>query len=220
VDGLAKEAEEAIVAELEREAAEFRFAYRTAGCELDVLRLATTLTHNAGDLDQGISFWSKSEAHRAAQSRIGRLAHENKTPFDGWFQVAAGIYRRAMSPEGHRHYPLRGVKALRRSPDYLLPLGPFLDDWGAMIATHGGLSPAERAEVVEALLTGCRKIAGQRGYFRALHGFFGAFHGKAESVIQLLPAAVRNEWKSGEIRRQLAVPRSSFESMMKKMIRG
>ena len=218
-DALAREAEEAIVNELEREAAEFRFAYRTQGCELDTLRLATSLTHNAGDLDQGISFWQKSEAHKAAKARLGRLAHENKAPFDGWFQVAAGVYRRAMAAEGHRHYPLRGAKALRRSADYLLPLGPFFDDWGAVIATHPGLTMDERAEVVGALITGCRKIEGQRGYYRALHGFFGALRGSAESVIRKLPATARNDWKNAELRRQVAVQRVSFESMMRKMIR-
>lgn len=219
-DVLAREAEAAIEAELAREAAEFRFAYRTPGCELDVLRLATSLTHNAGDLDQGISFWGKSESYGAARARLSRLAHENKSPFDGWYQVAADIYRRAMSPEGHRHYPLRGVKALRRSAEYLLPLGPFFDDWGAIVATHPGLTMEERAEVVAALITGCRKLEGQRGYYRALHGFFGAFRGSAERVIKMLPVTARNDWKNAELRRQLAVPRSSFESMMRKMIKG
>jgi hypothetical protein len=99
-------------------------------------------------------------------------------------------------------------------------LGPFFDDWGAAIATHPGLILQERAEVVEALLNGCRKIAGQRGYFRALHGFFEAFPGRADDVVRLLPAAARGEWKKAETRRALAVPRASFESMMKKMIRG
>jgi hypothetical protein len=35
-----------------------------------------------------------------------------------------------LSAEGHRHYPLRRMKALRRAPATLLPLCPFLDDWG------------------------------------------------------------------------------------------
>jgi len=216
---LAREAEETIVAELERQVVEFRYAAKTAGGELNVLRLAASLTHNVGDLDQGISFWPTSEPYRAARARLGRLAHENKTPFEGAYQIAAAIYRRAMSAEGHRHYPLRAVKPLRRSPDYLLPLGPFFDDWGAIIATHPGLALEERAEVMTALVQGCRKIEGQKGYFRALAGFAGAFAGSIDSVLRLMPAGARADWKTTEVRRQIAIPRSSFESMMMKMAR-
>ncbi|MDX2152489.1 MAG: hypothetical protein SFV54_17245 [Bryobacteraceae bacterium] len=215
----AEEAAAAIDRELAREAAEFRYAYATPGAELDVLRLSATLTHNAGDLDQGISFWPKSEAFAGARARFGRLAHENTKPYGGTFQTAAQIYKRAMSAEGHRHYPLRAVRALRRSPDFLLPLGPFFDEWGATIAVHPGLSLDERAETFAALVTGCRKIAGQRGYFRALAGFAGAFPGPLEQVIRLLPTSARNDWKDAALRKQVAVPRSSFESMMRKMVR-
>ncbi|HBY59114.1 MAG TPA: hypothetical protein DEH78_04790, partial [Solibacterales bacterium] len=186
---LAEEAGAAIERELAREAAEFRYALATPGAELDLLRLAATLTHNAGDLDQGISFWPKGEAFAAARARFGRLAHENSKPFGGAFQAAAQIYQRAMASEGHRNYPLRAVRALRRSPDFLLPLGPFLDDWGAIIATHPGLALEERAETVAALVAGCRKIPGQRGYYRALAGFMNAFPGSVETVVRLLPTS-------------------------------
>ncbi len=214
----ALEAAEAIDAELRRQAGEFAYAYRTPGCELDVLRLAATLTHNAGDLDQGISFWGKTEAHEVWRARFGRLAHENRTPYQGWFAFAADIYKRGLSAEGHRHYPLRAIRALRRSRDFLLPLGPFFDDWGAVIATHPRLSAEERAETVGALLNGCRKIAGQRGYYRALAGFFPALKGSPEAIIRLLPTTAKADWKRAEIRREISVPQGSFESRMKKLI--
>jgi hypothetical protein len=214
----ARRAGEAIEAELEREAAEFRCARRRAGCELDLLRISASLTHNAGDLDQGISFWPRGESYQLWRDRFGRLAHENARPFQGAFQAAAAIYKRSLAPEGHRHYPLRGVKALRRSASLLLPLGPFFDDWGALVATHPGLGIAERAETVGALIGGCRKIPGQRGYYRALAGFAAAYPGRVDDVIRLLPASLRGEWKNPGLRRAIAVPRPSFESMMRKLI--
>ncbi len=208
----------AIEAEMEREASEFRYAFGRPGCELDVLRISATLTHNAGDLDQGISFWPKAEPYRSWRLKFGRLAHENSAPFAGTFQLAAEIYNRAMAVEGHRNYPLRAVKALRRSPDLLLPLGPFLDDWGALVATHPALEISDRAGTVAALVTGCRKIPGQRGYYRALAGFSAAYVGPIDDVLRRMPASVRSDWKDPAMRKAVAVPRASFESMMRKMI--
>jgi hypothetical protein len=215
----AAQAAAAIDAELEREVTEFAYALKTPGLELEALKIATSLTHNVGDLDQGISFWSQSDAHKLAREPFHRLAHENKQPYRGMFQTAAAIYRRGMSAEGHRHYPLRAVKALRRSPDFLLPLGPFLDDWGRTIGSHSGLSDDERAEVLAALIAGCRKIPGQRGYFRAIHGMLDALGGRADRIVNLMPARSRSDLRDPELRKAIAVPRHSFESMMKKTLR-
>lgn len=214
----AERAIETIDGELQREATEMRFALDHKGCELDALRLAATLTHNVGDLDQGISFWPMVASHDAARQRFGRLAHENTSPYDGAYQQAARIYKRAMACEGHRNYPLRQVKPLRQSADLLLPLGPFLDDWGALIAVHSALTWQDRADVFAALVHGCRIIAGQRGYYRALHGMSSTLGGNMERVIQLTPNRTRAEWKDSEIRKQIVVARVSFESMMKKML--
>ncbi|HUQ95234.1 MAG TPA: hypothetical protein VM120_26390 [Bryobacteraceae bacterium] len=214
----AAQAAQAIDAELEREASEFQLALTHKGYELDVLRLAATLTHNVGDLDQGISFWPTLPTHDEARRRFHRLAHENTRPYRGVFSRAARIYKKAMSPEGHRNYPLRSIKALRRSPDLLLPLGPFLDEWGATVAVHPALDWADRAEVLAGLVHGCRTIPNQRGYFRAIHGMSHALGGNLDRVVRSLPARTRAEWKDAELRKQVAVPRQSFESMMKKMI--
>ena len=206
----------ALDAELARQAAAFRAALSTPGAELDVLRLAASLTHNCGDLDQGISFWHSGETTHRSLVRFHRLAHENRTPYSGTFQAAAGLYKDAMATEGHRHYPLRAVHALRRSADLLLPLGPFLDDWGALVASHPSLSAADRAEVLAALVSGCRKIPNQLGYFRALSGFASAPSAAFEDAAVRLPAALRKELRS--LRKRIDVPRISFESMMRKKV--
>ncbi|MBI4908058.1 MAG: hypothetical protein HY820_30820 [Acidobacteria bacterium] len=213
----AEKAAAAIDAELWREATEFRCAVERRGAELDVLRLSASLTHNVGDLDQGISFWSTQPTHAAARERFGRLAHENTLPYGGTFAHAARIYKKAMSPEGHRNYPLRGVKPLRRSADLLLPLGPFFDEWGSTVAIHPALNWEDRAEVLAALIHGCRTIPNQRGYYRAIHGLTDSLGGSLERVVRLMPAKSRAEFKDAELRKQVAVARISFESMMKKL---
>ena len=219
----AQKAADSIDAELKREAHEFRFVLnlvRTQPQEMrfaiELLRLSTSLTHNCGDLDQGISFWSNRDIYAPYRERFARLAHENTTPYEGTFQIAAGLYKRIMASEGHRHYPLREVRCLRSSPDFLLPLGPFFDEWGERIARHARLSLDDRAEVLSALVSGCRKIKNQTGYYRAISGMAAALGGQLENVARRMPASLRNEFKDPEIKKHIALKRVSFESSMKK----
>jgi hypothetical protein len=200
----------AVDAELAREAQAF-----DAARGLDGLRLAALLTHNAGDADQGISFWPKSGPYAEYRRRFGRLAHENAAPYGGAFQRAAAVYKRAMSCEGHRNYPLRAVKALRRSADLLAPISPFLDDWGELVSGHPLLSDQDRADTAAALLHGCRTIPNQRGYYRALAGM-----APPDAVLRLMPNRARAQWREASVRKQVAVPRVSFESMMGKLAAG
>lgn len=211
----AHKAAEAIDAELKREAHEFKFALNQAGREIDLLRLAMSLTHNCGDLDQGISFWSTNALYDSYRLLFGRLAHENTVPYGSMYQIAALLYKSLLASEGHRHYPLRDVHCLRRSPDFLLPLGPFFDVWGERIATHPALSTDDRAEVLTALLMGCKKIKGQVGYFRAISGFA---HGASllEKFASLLPGSIRHELRTPEVKRQVELSKTSFESSMRK----
>jgi hypothetical protein len=204
----------AIDAELEREARAFRAVAATPGQELDALRLAAILTHNVGDVDQGLGGWGEEALTHPHHARLRRLAHENAAPYGGSYQRAAALYKQLLSAEGHRHYPLRAVKALRSSPDLLLPFGPFFDDWGRTIASHEALSDAARGEVLAALLAGCRKIAGQAGYFRAIAGMED---GRGlDAFAKHLPGSARQALKDPELRRLVAIKQVSFESTLRK----
>lgn len=211
-------AADAIDAEFRREAHEFSFALRQPGQEMEVLRLAMSLTHNCGDTDQGIASWQEGPLYAPYRARFGRLAHENAAPYGGTYQVAARLYKRLLAAEGHRHYPLREVRCLRTSPDFLLPLGPFFDGWGARIATHPALGPTDRADVLAALLAGCKKIKGQVGYFRALHGFAHAAGG-LEQFAPHLPSSLRPELKAAELKRQVGLSQEAFEAGLAKRTR-
>jgi hypothetical protein len=216
----AEKTAEAIHAELEREAESFRIASKRQGREIEALRIAASVTHNLGDLDQGISFWEGSAAlYAASKVRFHRLAHENKTPYGGIFQVAAKVYSSLLASEGHRHYPLRPVKALRKSADLLLPLGPFLDDWGATVGQHAALAKEDRVEVLDALIKGCVKVPGQQGYFRAIAGFAEAAGRNFEQAVDLLPAGTKKKLRDSAFQKLVTLPRGSFESSMKKAFR-
>jgi hypothetical protein len=211
----------AIDEELRREAIEFYTAIETKGMELDALRICSSITHNVGDIDQGLSYWSKHEMYDDVRRDYGRLAHENTAPFGGVFAQAAKVYKRVMSAEGHRHYPLRSIRGLRTSPDLLLPLGPFFDDWGAQVARHPMVDDETRSEVLGAIITGSRKIAGQKGYYRAIRGMLEVLGtSRVDALVKKQGNTVRKDFEDPELRKLVAVSQESFESSMKKALKA
>ena len=177
----ARRFEVAIDEELCREAAAFDEVVRQKGRETTVAALAAILTHNAGDVMQVLGSKHARGLPPEVKLRFTDLARERFERYGGAFSRAAAVYRDVMAPEGHRNYPLRELKELRRSPELLLPIAPFLDDWGSRLALWPGWSVVERANVVGGLIDGCRKVRGQEGYYRALAGFDRAFPGGIES---------------------------------------
>src|SRR4029077_12880224 len=203
----AQEAQAAIEAEIDREQAVFDAVSGEKDAELDLLRLSMTLAHNRGDLSQGMGFWKNTPLTTPLMEHLAAR---------GRFERAVRIYQHTgLSAEGHRHYPLRSVKALRRSPATLLPLCPFLDDWGGVVARL-----EESHEVLEALVTGCHKVEGQQGYYRAIAGMRAAAPGAFDRAAAHMPNAVQRQLRDAELRKLIDVPRVSFESMMRKRARA
>lgn len=203
----AEEAHAAIEAEIDRERAVFDQVAAERDGELDLLRLAMTMAHNRGDLTQGMSFWKKTPVTLPVMERLSQR---------GRFELAVRMYQdTGLSAEGHRHYPLRPVRALRRSPATLLPLCPFLDDWGGIAARL-----QESDEVLAALVTGCQKLAGQQGYYRAIAGMIAASASDFARAAERMPSATQRLLRASEMRKLIDVPRVSFESMMRKRARA
>jgi len=203
----AEEAQAAIEAEIDREQAVFDAVAEERDAELDLLRLSMTLAHNRGDLTQGMGFWKRTPLTAPLMEHLSAR---------GRFAVAVRVYQHTgMSAEGHRHYPLRPVKALRRSPATLLPLCPFLDEWGGVVAQLD-----ESHEVLGALVTGCQKVQGQQGYYRAIAGMRAASPVAFGRAAARMPNAVQRLLRAAELRKLIDVPRVSFESMMRKRARA
>jgi len=197
----------AINKEIAREEAIFAAVSKEPGAEIDLLKVVMSLAHNRGDLTQGLSFWTKTPATRP---ELDEYAERGK------FAAAVKMYQATgMSAEGHRHYPLRPVKALRRSAELLLPLSPFLDEWGGKVARL-----PELADVMEALVAGCRKIEGQQGYYRALAGIREADSRAFDVAAKAMSNGARKDLRDPELRKRMDVPRASFESMMRKRARA
>jgi hypothetical protein len=203
----AQEGLAAIEAEIDREQAAFDAVAAERNAELDLLRLSMTLAHNRGDLTQGMGFWKPNGPTASIREHLS--AH-------GRFAGAVFIYQHTgLSAEGHRHYPLRAVKALRRSAATLMPLCPFLDDWGALV-----LRLEEAHEVLAALVTGCHKVEGQQGYYRAIAGMRAANSGAFDRAAAHMPNSAQKLLRDSALRKLVDVPRVSFESMMRTRTRA
>lgn len=213
--------EEALDAELRREAAAFDALAARKGGERDLLVAAAIVTHNAGDVDQGLSAREGKRVGERERTRFADLAGSDSSRYGGSYARAAALYRELLAAEGHRHYPLREIRPLRASPRLLLPIGPFLDDWGERLARWPGWSDETRAEVLAGLLTANRKVAQQLGYSRALAGWDAAAPGglEGERIARHLPPRARKELREPELRRRLAVRRESFEASHAKRAR-
>jgi len=202
----AEEAQSAIEAEIDREQAVLEEVAAERDAELDLLRLSMTLAHNRGDLTQGMGFW------KTTPLTTPLIEHFTAR---GRFALAVRIYQHTgLSTEGHRNYPLRPVKALRRSPATLLPLSPFLDDWGSVVARL-----EESSEVLAALVVGCKRVQGQQGYYRAIAGMLASSSAAFERAAARMPNSARSLLRSAEMRKLIDVPRASFEAMMRKRAR-
>ena len=209
--------------ELRREASAFERLARKPGPPEDawnLIRLGWILTHNVGDLDQGISFWpTETPEFQPWRERFAEMAHGRDKAYGGSFARAKVVYQ-TVSAEGHRHYPLRPLKCLRRAPELLLPLGPCFEAWGEAVATHPALSLDDRAEVLGALLGGIAKVAGQQGYQRAVYGLATATSGGVDALAKRLPAGIRAPLKDPDVRRHLGLAPSSFLSAIGKRARA
>jgi hypothetical protein len=220
--------ETAIDEELKREARAFDAAVaiaRAGGSGAAMLQLAATLTHNVGDVGQGLGVRNETPGVKPSVCpehlwlRFGDLARSGFDRYGGSYARAAAVYRACLATEGHRNYPLRKPKCLRTNPALFLPLGPFLDDWGAKLACWEGddnWGGAEKAEVVTALIEGCQKVPGQESYFRALAGFDSALSGGLASLDRWLASAPRKGLKDKLLRVKISTPRASFESSITK----
>jgi hypothetical protein len=147
---------------------------------LSCLKASAIVAHNFGDLDRVMDMWDLS----AADPLRLKFYKLTATPFDsdgklrylGRLWIAGELYKApigdkiagsSMAFENHRHFALRKPRCLRKDPRLLVPIGPFLDDWGKRVAEL--LDPAELGEVVDALEQGWERLPKTVGYGRALH---------------------------------------------------
>jgi hypothetical protein len=187
-----------------------------AGDGVGCLKASASLAHNFGDLDRVMDMWELGieDPLRLEFYRLGITPYDanRKLRYSGRLWIAGELYKSpidgsAMALENHRHFALRKPRALRRSPEFLIPTGPFFDHWGRTVArglvTPEGAPSEETHEVIDALVRGWDLLAKTVGYGRALRGF-----------LELHPEMVASMWaKDASKRRVLDTDQANFEKI-------
>jgi hypothetical protein len=204
----AERLEAQIEAELTREAAMFESRVR-AGEVVGALSAATILAHNVGDLSRVVEAWPRRPEVEATRKRYARLGHEpDRTRYGGSFYVAGAVNKAVMAIENHRFLALRAPRALRRSRDLLLPIGPFFYEWGMTVARS--FDEEERATVLAALLETHVSRVEQSGVLRAIAGMAEANVGPWSRLVSDLPARLRKVATVGPVQAAIGTPERAF----------
>ena len=206
----AHEIADMIVAEVQREARLFR-EWRQSGDGLATLQCATIIAHNLGDLDRVIDLWNLP-ADDYLRVHVYKAGHAEEKRFGGELLQAGELNKAHMAKENHRHFALRKPKCIRAAADLMLPLAPFLDDWGVRLARHKSLSAEDVGEVAEALIDGWLRLPDTVGYARALAGILESFPGGFNALATLVPAKHARTLKSGPLRALCSIPQARFEA--------
>ena len=210
----ADELSEAMVAEATREDALFS-ELRAAGDGLGVLRACALLAHNFGDLDRVMDLWNLPEDDPLRQ-RLYDAANPRSSLFAGRIAAAGALNQKFMAAENHRHFALREARFLRRSAKLLLPIAPFLDGWGTLVAQE---NPENVGEAVRVLIDGWHRLKVPTvGYPRALAGILEALPGGMERLRAYIPGRDERLLKSGPLRALISVERSRFEGQWARKI--
>ena len=203
--------------EADREHAIFA-ALADEGDGLKILKASALIAHNFGDLDRVADQWELPAADPLKRAFYD-AANPGSPLYGGLLGWAGELSRKFLAADNHRHYPLREPRALRRSADLLIPVGPFFDDWGRSVARHPLLSREDSAEVVRALLDGWARLHGPVGYARALAGIVEVFPGGRSALGKLLPGADRRQLESGPLKAAMDVPQARFEAQWANRVR-
>jgi hypothetical protein len=209
-DGHVARLSAAIDEELERERQTLERAWRT-GDARSALSAITIVAHNLGDLSRVVSLWPRRPSLAAARERLTRLGHPDGATRVPSFVAAGEINKRLMATENHRFLALRKPRALRRSRELLLPIGPWFDAWGARIATCDELDARDRGDIMGALLHLHARAPRQAGCLRGLAGLHQATAGGLSSIAEFAPARLRKEIGRGAVRDAIDLPRERFE---------
>jgi hypothetical protein len=201
-----------IDAELDREANALRAALASRDPVL-ALSCVTIVAHNLGDLSRVVEAWPKGERFDRFRTRYARLGHDDPSRYGGVFVRGGAINKAVMAIENHRFLPLRAPRALRRSRDLLLPIGPFFDAWGERVARHAGLEQRDHAEIILAWVEVLERGPDQQGALRALAGMERGLRGGLDAALAELPARKRR--LPHAVREALRIDERRFEARMK-----
>ncbi len=213
---LAREVAEVILEEISKEEKLLNYL-REKRDHINFLRSTALMAHNFGDLDRVIDQWQMPEDD-SFRKRIYKLGHQLNDSYSPILSYAGQVNKKFLSVENHRHMSLRQAKSLRRSYKFLVPVGPFMDEWGEMLGKSQDLNPSEKGEIVISLFEGFKRQDHAYGYARAYGGMMRELSHSTNSLEAHLPFDLMAEIKKSAFLKISEIPKEEFESDFKKKL--
>lgn len=215
-DALADQVAEVILAENEKEE-KLLLDLQEKRDHINFLRSTALMAHNFGDLDRVIDQWQMSDDDPFKQ-RIYKLGHKLNSNYSPVLMFAGLVNKEFLSVENHRHMSLRQPRCLRQSNRYLVPVGPFMDDWGTLLGSDKKLTNADKVEIIAALYEGWTRQDLAFGYIRAFRGITQALPAGLDSLEADMPFDLMAEIKKSKFSDLAKVEKAEFEEMMIKRL--
>lgn len=210
---LAQDVADVILAEIDKEE-KLLTELREKRDHINFLRSTALMAHNFGDLDRVIDQWKMSPEDPFYQ-RIYKLGHQLNPSYSPILVYAGQVNKAFLAQENHRHMSMRQPRGLRKSHQFLIPVGPFMDQWGETLGASPKLSSAEKVEIIAAFLEGFERQDHAYGYVRAYHGMLKSLPDGLESLERDLPFDVYQTLKKSKFATMAEQPRDEFEAMFK-----
>ena len=206
---LASEMAACILGEIKKEE-ELLLQLREDRDHINFLRAAPLMAHNFGDLDRVMVQW-KMDENDAFYKKIFKLGHKLRDDYSQVLVFTGKVNKEFSSKENHRHMSMRQPLCLRRSYKFLIPVGPFMDDWGVTLGASENLSLSEKAEIVAAFFEGYKRQDQAFGYIRAFKGLTDQLEAGLGALEMDLPYDLIQEIKKSDFYQLSKVPREEFE---------
>jgi len=207
---LATEMAELIIAEARKEEA-LLLQLREDRDHINFLRAAPLMAHNFGDLDRVMIQWNMDGSDPFFKE-VFKLGHELNSSYDPILVYTGKVNKEFSSKENHRHMSMRQPKCLRKSSKFLIPVGPFMDDWGKTLGQSELLNDSEKAEIVAAFYEGYKRQDQAFGYIRAFRALTKELDQGLSTLEQYLPFDLLAEIKSSPFMELSKVTREEFEA--------
>jgi hypothetical protein len=213
---LAQDVADVILAEIDKEE-KLLTELRERRDHINFLRSTALMAHNFGDLDRVMDQWSMNpeDAFYKRIYKLGHLLNENYSPI----LVYSGQVNKAfLAQENHRHMSMRQPRGLRTSHHFLIPVGPFMDDWGKTLGGSQRLTNEEKVEIIAAFYEGFTRQDQALGYTRAFRGLMRELPEGLESLGRELPFDFYQTLKKSKFSTLAEVERDEFEESFKKRL--
>ncbi len=211
---LAEEIADVILAEVDKEE-KLLLELQKGRDHINFLRSAALMAHNFGDLDRVIDQWEMPEDD-PFRRRIYKLGHVPNENYSKILAFAGQVNKAFLSVENHRHMSMRQPRCLRRSHEFLIPVGPFMDRWGETLGKSPKLTLEEKGEIVIALFEGYKRQDLAFGYARAFRGLIGSLPRGLETLEADIAFDVMAEIKKSRFSELARVPLKDFEDQFRK----